>query len=208
MIYRPALMREGQGGGGGLSREEEKEGDTPPSKWIHPVVILLPAHLGLDSIISNTSYLEQLCELFTWPQCLGVVGGKPGSSLYLIGTQGCGHLLYLDPHEVQPASSSLSTYHTSTIRHMQSSGLDPSMAFGFLCSNQEEADDLLVRVAALSSRAGASPLISVSEEEPMYPSEEDEEDESGNSAIKMMRRMVVEGEEGEEEDWEVVEGKR
>lgn len=45
-------------------------------------------------------YLPQLAQLLTYPQSVGIVGGRPGASLYFVGTQG-DSVLYLDPHEVQ-----------------------------------------------------------------------------------------------------------
>ena len=48
----------------------------------------------------NPRYLGQLQAVLTWPQSAGIVGGRPSSSLYFVGTQGA-HVLYLDPHDVQ-----------------------------------------------------------------------------------------------------------
>lgn len=46
-------------------------------------------------------YLPQLQEVLRWPQSVGIVGGRPSSSLYFIGCQDQ-NVLFLDPHEVQP----------------------------------------------------------------------------------------------------------
>lgn len=46
-------------------------------------------------------YLGQLREVLTFPQSVGIVGGRPGASLYFVGVQGPGAVLYLDPHEVK-----------------------------------------------------------------------------------------------------------
>ena len=48
----------------------------------------------------NPRYCEQLRELLRWPQSCGVLGGRPSSSLLFVGAQ-AGHVLFLDPHEVQ-----------------------------------------------------------------------------------------------------------
>lgn len=48
----------------------------------------------------NPRYIPQLQAVLTMPQSIGIVGGRPGSSLYFVGTQQ-DLLLYLDPHEVQ-----------------------------------------------------------------------------------------------------------
>ncbi len=51
----------------------------------------------------NSVYIAQLQAVLTWRQSIGIVGGRPSSSLYFIGYQH-EHVLYLDPHEVQPVS--------------------------------------------------------------------------------------------------------
>lgn len=48
----------------------------------------------------NPRYCEQLRALLRWPQSCGVLGGRPSSSLLFVGAQ-AGHVLFLDPHEVQ-----------------------------------------------------------------------------------------------------------
>jgi hypothetical protein len=45
-------------------------------------------------------YLPQLAAVLSFPQSVGIVGGRPGASLYFLGAQGTA-VLYLDPHEVQ-----------------------------------------------------------------------------------------------------------
>jgi cysteine protease ATG4 len=40
--------------------------------------------------------------LFTFPQSVGIAGGRPSSSYYFIGTQ-ANSLYYLDPHFTRPA---------------------------------------------------------------------------------------------------------
>lgn len=39
-----------------------------------------------------------------FPQSLGIVGGKPGASTYIIGVQD-EKAFFLDPHDVQPVCS-------------------------------------------------------------------------------------------------------
>ena len=48
----------------------------------------------------NSRYVPQLQEVLQWPQSVGIVGGRPSSSLYFIGHQGQS-VLFMDPHEVQ-----------------------------------------------------------------------------------------------------------
>lgn len=47
-----------------------------------------------------TRYLPLLAATFTFPQSLGILGGRPGASTYIIGVQD-DKAFYLDPHEVQ-----------------------------------------------------------------------------------------------------------
>lgn len=56
--------------------------------------------VGLCPWQVNERYLPQLSSVLSFPQSVGIVGGRPGASLYFVGVQG-GAVLYLDPHEVQ-----------------------------------------------------------------------------------------------------------
>jgi cysteine protease ATG4 len=48
-------------------------------------------------------YIPSLQATFTFPQSLGILGGKPGASTYIVGVQD-ENAFYLDPHEVQPVN--------------------------------------------------------------------------------------------------------
>lgn len=48
----------------------------------------------------NARYIPQLQEVLRWRQSAGIVGGRPGSSLYFIGCQDQS-VLFLDPHTLQ-----------------------------------------------------------------------------------------------------------
>jgi Peptidase family C54 len=48
----------------------------------------------------NPRYVPQLRTVLTWPHSIGIVGGRPSSSLYFVGFQG-DNVLFLDPHETQ-----------------------------------------------------------------------------------------------------------
>ncbi|KAJ7494901.1 peptidase family C54-domain-containing protein [Mycena latifolia] len=64
-----------------------------------PVLLLLGIRLGLDGV--NPVYHETIKLLYTFPQSVGIAGGRPSSSYYFIGVQGDG-LFYLDPHHSRP----------------------------------------------------------------------------------------------------------
>lgn len=46
-------------------------------------------------------YIPLLRETFKFPQSLGILGGKPGASTYIVGVQD-EKAFFLDPHDVQP----------------------------------------------------------------------------------------------------------
>lgn len=62
-------------------------------------------------------------------------------------------LLFLDPHTTQPVvqvkeSGAIpdSSYHTANYGRMSISGLDPSIALGFFCKDENDIDDLVERL--------------------------------------------------------------
>lgn len=52
----------------------------------------------------HNRYLPLLCATFKFPQSLGILGGRPGASTYIVGVQD-EKAFYLDPHEVQQVSA-------------------------------------------------------------------------------------------------------
>ncbi|KAG8972175.1 Cysteine protease atg4 [Tulasnella sp. 425] len=90
------------------------------SKWGgRPVLLLICVRLGIDGVnpvyhdglkvkssasywTSMTDAAERTQEIFTWPQSVGISGGRPSSSYYFVGQQ-AGSLFYLDPHHTRPA---------------------------------------------------------------------------------------------------------
>ncbi|KAJ7180454.1 hypothetical protein C8R46DRAFT_1210808 [Mycena filopes] len=166
-----------------------------------PVLLLLGLRLGLDGV--NPIYHDTLKQLYTFPQSVGIAGGRPSSSYYFVGAQAEG-LFYLDPHHSRSAvpirsssqattekdmddaaeqyyasaytAAELQTFHCDKVRKMPLHGLDPSMLVGFLCRNAEEWTDFRKRVVELP-RA----VFSVQEEPPSWPSVDlggDEEDDA------------------------------
>ncbi|KAJ7562441.1 hypothetical protein O6H91_03G069300 [Diphasiastrum complanatum] len=66
-------------------------------KWA-PLLVLVPLVLGVAKV--NPRYIPSLRKTFCFPQSVGIVGGKPKASTYLVGFQE-NQVLYLDPHELQ-----------------------------------------------------------------------------------------------------------
>ncbi|KAF9477817.1 hypothetical protein BDN70DRAFT_91074 [Pholiota conissans] len=65
-----------------------------------PVLLLLGIRLGLDGV--NPIYYDSIKMLYTFPQSVGIAGGRPSSSYYFVGSQN-DSLFYLDPHHSRPA---------------------------------------------------------------------------------------------------------
>lgn len=68
--------------------------------WSKPVLILLNLRLGLNGV--NPIYHPPIKSLFTFPQIVGIAGGRPSSSYYFVGAQ-AESLFYIDPHYSKPA---------------------------------------------------------------------------------------------------------
>lgn len=57
-----------------------------------------------DTLLKSADrYIPSLIATFTFPQSVGILGGKPGASTYIVGVQE-DKGFYLDPHEVQQVS--------------------------------------------------------------------------------------------------------
>ncbi|KAJ7851011.1 hypothetical protein B0H14DRAFT_2581634 [Mycena olivaceomarginata] len=64
------------------------------------VLLLLDIWLGLEGV--NPVYHEAIKLLYTFPQSIGITGGRPSSSYYSVGAQD-GGLFYFDPRLSRPA---------------------------------------------------------------------------------------------------------
>jgi cysteine protease ATG4 len=84
-----------------------------------PVLLLIGVRLGIDGVnpiyyetikVLNslrppdyeTDSLNSIQLLYTFPQSVGIAGGRPSSSYYFLGSQ-ADNLFYLDPHHARPA---------------------------------------------------------------------------------------------------------
>lgn len=115
-------------------------------------------------------YIPLLRATFSFPQSLGILGGKPGASTYLIGVQD-DEAFYLDPHDVQPVcsistdnlDSDTSSYHCNVIRRIPLDSLDPSLAIGFYCRDKDDFDDFCSRASKLADDSSGAPLFTVAQ---------------------------------------------
>ncbi|CAA2998055.1 cysteine protease ATG4-like [Olea europaea subsp. europaea] len=133
-----------------------------------PVLMLVPLVLGLDKV--NPRYLPLLAATFTFPQCLGILGGRPGASTYIVGVQD-EKAFYLDPHEVQQAvnikrdsiDADTSSYHCNVVRNIPLDSIDPSLAIGFYCRDKSDFDDFCARASELFDQSNGAPLFTITE---------------------------------------------
>ncbi|KAI0697475.1 hypothetical protein BC835DRAFT_1413706 [Cytidiella melzeri] len=94
MIYESEVIAASHTGIGSPRRHVRKIwGDRP-------VLILIGHRLGIDGV--NPLYYNFIKTLYTWPQSVGIAGGRPSSSYYFVGSQS-DNLFYLDPHHARPA---------------------------------------------------------------------------------------------------------
>ncbi|MCO5579019.1 hypothetical protein L7F22_032871 [Adiantum nelumboides] len=156
--------------------------------WDRPVLVLIGIRLGLEGV--HPMYHDSIKATFSFPQSVGIAGGRPSSSYYFVGYQG-NSLFYLDPHHVRSSipfrhpppdlqddtswwvqaysEAELSTYHNDRPRRMPMKSLDPSMLLGFLISDEDSLGDFVNRVKALPR-----PIFSVLESMPKWMMEDEE----------------------------------
>ena len=153
-----------------------------PSAWI-PVAILIPLVLGPFKHI-NPTYAKPLLATLTFPQSLGIVGGRAGSSHYFIGCQE-NTIMYLDPHtvqssvydiEVEVSDEEALTYFCTDVQVMEVGSMSPSLAVAFYCKDRDDFDDLVCKLKELEQKSGCAPLLTVVEKEPPMREDGSEED--------------------------------
>lgn len=149
---------------------------------IKPTLILLGIRLGLDRI--TPVYHEALKSSLTYPQSIGIAGGRPSSSHYFIGCQG-NMFFYLDPHETRPSlpfhanaseytEEEIATCHTRRLRGLRISEMDPSMLIGFLIKDEADWEDWKRRLKEVKGKA----IVNVYDKEPPVPGETKERKEA------------------------------
>jgi cysteine protease ATG4 len=167
---------------------------------IQPTLILLGIRLGIDRI--TPVYHEALKTSFTYPQSIGIAGGRPSSSHYFVGTQG-DLFLYLDPHETRPAlpyhaeaaaytEDEIKSCHTRRLRGLRIADMDPSMLIGFLIRDEADWNDWKRRLQETKGKA----IVHVYSKTPPTPGQQerkeavdevstfdDEDDAEGDDAV-------------------------
>lgn len=156
--------------------------------WDTSLLLLIPLRLGLDRF--NDGYIQSVARTFSFPQSVGILGGRPRGARWFYGAYADGSkVLGLDPHTVQLAprkkgkgiSSSdsvdlsdeyLASVHTRFPEIFDLKSMDPSIALGFYCRNRKDFEDLQKSMNELSRYSSTPVLVSFLDKIPKYLSPE------------------------------------
>ncbi|KAJ6377617.1 hypothetical protein OIU78_027948 [Salix suchowensis] len=171
-----------------------------------PILLLVPLVLGLDKI--NPRYIPSLQATFTFPQSLGILGGKPGASTYIVGVQD-ENAFYLDPHEVQlvvnfsrdDVEANTSSYHCDVVRHIPLELIDSSLAIGFYCRDKDDFDDFCSMASKLADESNGAPLFTVANS--YISSKRDNSEVRDDDSLGVMTMNDAEGC-SNEDDWQLL----
>jgi len=140
-----------------------------------PTLILLGTRLGIDRV--TPVYRSALSAALAMTQSVGIVGGRPSSSHYFIGTQGS-YFFYLDPHTTRPAlpckptADDCASCHTRRLRRIHIDEMDPSMLLGFLIRSEDEWKEWRKAISQHATSdtpdVKAKPIIHIHDTEPQY----------------------------------------
>ncbi|XP_077987339.1 cysteine protease ATG4B-like isoform X2 [Glandiceps talaboti] len=137
-----------------------------------PLVLFIPLRLGLSEI--NPLYISTLKKCFRMKQSIGVIGGKPNHAHYFIGYFK-DTLVYLDPHTTQPtvdidkwAQIPDQSYHIKDPSRMNIQHLDPSIALGFFCADEEDFNDFCRTINKMVISGEDRPMFELTDERPSH----------------------------------------
>ncbi|CAH9134652.1 unnamed protein product [Cuscuta epithymum] len=177
------------------------------SDWA-PILLLVPLVLGLDKV--NPRYIPLLGAIFSFPQSLGILGGRPGASTYIIGVQD-DKAFYLDPHEAQQVvdirtdtlNADTSSYHCNVVRHLPLDSIDPSLAIGFFCKDKSDFDDLCLRSSELAEKSNGAPLFTIAKTR--HPSNIVEYQNTGAEGLDAFDAISAdESENSKQDEWQLL----
>uniref|UniRef100_A0A0K0ENC8 Cysteine protease n=1 Tax=Strongyloides stercoralis TaxID=6248 RepID=A0A0K0ENC8_STRER len=113
------------------------------NNWKKKIFLIIPVRLGIKDI--NECYYEHINKLFSFHNCLGIMGGKSKRSLYYIGYYN-ESLIYLDPHVMQEyvnleeETPNIDTFFCNIPKKIPLTQVDSSCAIGFLIKDKEDLD--------------------------------------------------------------------
>ena len=157
-------------------------GEDIPTPWDTPLLLMIPLRLGLKTF--NNDYIEGLAHVFSLPQSVGVLGGRPRGARWFYGALSDGSKTFgLDPHTVQSAprrdpkgpidfsDEYLRSVHTTYIEVCSMARLDPSIALGFYCRNRHDLEHVFSSLQQWSQAHPKKPeLFAVADKAPDYAS--------------------------------------
>lgn len=143
---------------------------TKCNKAEYGLGLVLLARIGLES--PEEKYLGVLSEMMKLPSFAGVIGGRPGKALYLLGLHADGSFIYLDPHYVQRAQPDLEeikdTYSCLSFRACKPNSIDPSFGLVYYLRDLEELNSFWSELSGIREERENEFFLWMAEETPQY----------------------------------------
>lgn len=136
------------------STETVVDTQTEEEEWKRAAIILVPVRLGGEEL--NPVYIPCIKSLLAQDGCIGIIGGKPKTSLYFVGWQD-DKVIYLDPHYCQDAIDTrernfpIQTFHCLSPRKISLTKMDPSCTIGFYCKTRAEFNSFVKQTEEMIS---------------------------------------------------------
>jgi cysteine protease ATG4 len=156
--------------------------------WDTACLLLIPLRLGVHAF--NPDYVQIFTYIFSLPQSVGVLGGRPRGARWFYGVRTDGSkILGLDPHIVQPSprrryatvnnvprtpvvdlsNEYLHSVHSAPQETCALLRMDPSIALGFYCRDAQDFEILVDAVQRFREQYPGTPeLFSVNDKSPDY----------------------------------------
>lgn len=153
------------------SKQDKNKQNTVDVKSWKPLLLVIPLRLGLTEI--NSVYVQSLKACLSFPQSVGIIGGKPNHAHWFVGYMS-DKLIYLDPHTTQLCEDldgpnfSDESYHCPYPSTMNVMELDPSIALGFYCGTEKEFDDLTQSVQKFVVGSSKTPMFELYKDRPPH----------------------------------------
>lgn len=155
-------------------RDRAVRGPLSRMRMLHwkPLILVIPLRLGITDI--NPVYVQGLKASFTFPQSLGVIGGRPNHALYFIGCVG-NDVIFLDPHTTQSIGvveskeqeherKMDSSYHCQQANRLHILHMDPSVAVSFFCRTEADFDSLCALIKEHMVTPDKQPMFEIVDE--------------------------------------------
>ena len=195
-------------------------GDLP---WDTALLLLIPLRLGLKSF--NTDYCEQIAHIFSLPQSVGVLGGRPRGARWFYGAVSDGSKIFgLDPHIVQAAPRTrtarvngqptsvvefsdeyMQSVHTTYTEVFSLARMDPSIGLGFYCRDRTDLENLFSSLQKWKEEHPSAPdLFTVADKSPDYEAKQDSAMENLFESMLDEKNSKDSGENDEEDEFVVL----